>query len=44
MFAVDKIIVKETLPVAVKFKRGVLIYFSALLFQLVSKGLPVLFP
>lgn len=47
MFAVEKMVVKGALPVAVKFKSGVLVYFSTLLFQLVSKDLPgssVLFP
>lgn len=47
MFAVEKMLVTGALPVAVKFKSGVLIYFSTLLFQFVSKDLPgssVLFP
>lgn len=39
-FTVDKRIFKGALPVAVKFKSGVLIYFSALVFHLESKGLP----
>lgn len=47
MFAVEKMIVKGALPVVVKFRSEVLVYFSTLLFQLVSKDLPgssVLFP
>lgn len=35
-------VVKGALPFAIKFESGVLIYFSALLFQLVSKSLPAL--
>lgn len=40
MFAVERKLITGALPVAVKIKRGMLIYFSTLLFQLVSEDIP----